>query len=513
MTQEIRRPLWWSDTALLLWLALFKVLLHVATSGNYGYFRDELYYIACSDHLAWGYVDHPPLSIFILAATRAVLGDSLFAIRLPVALAGGAVVFLTGLLARELGGGRFAQFLAAISCLVMGVGLGLATFFSMNAFEMLFWVGCVFIVVRIIKTDEARGWLWFGVLAGLGMLNKISMGLLAFGIVLGLVLTPSRKYLLSVWLWLGGALAAFIFLPHVVWQIANGFPTLEFMRRASELKIAQMSAGAFLGAQLLYTNPATLPVWLGGLGYFLFAPTGKQYRLLGIAYVAVLLVLLLQHGKAYYLAPAYPMLMAGGGVAIERFSARSGWHWVRPALVTVVTLVGALAAPMAVPLLPPETLVRYVSAMGLQAPQEERQQRVALSQHFADRFGWDNMVATIARVYQTLPLDDRARSAIVAGNYGEAGAIDFLGPQYGLPKAISPHNNYWLWGPGTTTGEVAVVVGVPRQRLEQLFEEVTQAETIVSPYAMAYETNLPVYVCRKLKRPLSEVWLQIKTFI
>ena len=497
----------------MLLLALAKTALHLATIANYGYFRDELYYLACADHLAWGYVDHPPFSIAVLAVTRSLLGDSLLAIRLPVVLAGAATVVLTGWLARELGGGRFAQVLAALAFVFMPVALVMATFYSMNALDLLFWLGAVYVLVRIINSGDARLWIAFGAIVGVGMMNKISVGFLVFGLLVGLALTRHRRLLLSPWFWLGGAVAGLLFLPHIIWQIANGFPTLEFMRNASELKIQAMPVGAYLGAQVLYTSPAAVPIWVGGLAYLLFVRAAAAYRALGIAYLAILALLVAQHGKAYYLAPAYPMLFAAGGVAYERLSARRGWHWLRPALVGLVTLVGIVAVPLAVPILPPESLVRYAAAIGAEAPQEERQRRVALAQHFADRFGWENMVATVARVYQTLPPEERAHAAIIVGNYGEAGAIDFFGRRYGLPHAISGHNNYWLWGPGNATGEVVIVVGASREQLEPHFEDVTQAATVESEYAMAFETNLPVYVCRRLKRPLAEVWPALKRYI
>ena len=500
-------------TGLLLLLALAKTALHLATIANYGYFRDELYYLACADHLAWGYVDHPPFSIAVLAVTRSLLGDSLLAIRLPVVLAGAATVVLTGWLARELGGGRFAQVLAALAFVFMPVALGMATFYSMNALDLLFWLGAVYVLVCIINSRDGRLWVAFGVIVGLGMLNKICVGFLVFGLLVGLVLTSQRRLLLSAWFWFGGAIAGLVFLPHIIWQIANGFPTLEFMRNASELKIQAMPLGPYLGAQVFYTSPAAVPIWVGGLAYLLFVRTAGAYRVLGIAYLAILALLVVQHGKAYYLSPAYPMLLAAGGVAYERLSARHSWRWLRPALVGLVTLVGIVAVPLAVPILPPESAVRYAAASGVEAPHEERQRRVALPQYFADRFGWENMVATVARVYQTLPPEERAHTAIVGGNYGEAGAIDFFGRRYGLPPAISPHNSYWLWGPGTTTGKIAIVIGAPREQLDLLFEDVTQAATVESEYAMASETNLPVYVCRRLKRPLAEVWPAMKRYI
>lgn len=500
-------------TGLLLLLALAKTALHFATLSNYGYFRDELYYLACADHLAWGYVDHPPFSIALLAVTRSLFGDSLLAIRLPVVLAGALTVVLTGWLARELGGGRFAQVLAALAFVFMPVALGMASFYSMNALDLLFWLGAVYVLVRILNSGDARLWLVFGAIVGVGMMNKISVGFLVFGLLVGLVLTRQRQLLLSAWFWLGGVIAALLFLPHVIWQIANGFPTLEFMRNASELKIQAMSVGAYLGAQVLYSGPAAVPLWVGGLLYLLFARAAGAYRALGIAYLAILALLVSQHGKAYYLAPAYPMLFAAGGVAYERLSVRGGWRWLRPAMLGLITLVGIVVMPLAVPMLSPESVVRYAAAIGVEVPQEERLRHVALAQHFADRFGWENMVATVARVYQALPPEERQRAAIVAGNYGEAGAIDFFGSRYGLPHAISGHNSYWLWGPGNTTGDVAIVIGAPRERLQQLFADVTQVDTIVSDYAMAYETNLPVYVCRHLKRPLAEVWPALKRYL
>ena len=507
------RPWWWRDTALVAWVALLGLVVHVATNGNSGYFRDEFYYIACSKRLAWGYVDHPPLSIAVLAFTRAMLGDSLFAIRLPVVLAGAGAVLLSGLLARQLGGGRFAQWLTAVACLLMPFALGISTFFSLNGFEPLFWLAAALVVVRIVNGGDTRLWLAFGVVAGLGLENKITMGMFVLGILVGLLATSRRGDLLSGWLWLGGAAAAAIALPYVLWQVANGFPTAEFIRAAAQEKIAAMGVREYLAAQLLYAGPLAAPIWLAGLAYFLFASDGSRYRMLGVAYLTMLALLLAQHGKAYYLAPVYPILFAGGAVAVERVSAGRRWRWLRPALTVPLVIGGLVAAPMAIPLLPPDELVRYTVRIGVQAPQEERQQRVELSQHFADRFGWENMVATVARVYESLPAEDRARVTIFASNYGEAGAIDFFGPRYGLPRAVSGHNNYWLWGPGSGSGDVVIAVGGSRAALDAVFADVTEAARVVSPYAMAYETDLPVYVCRMPKRPFGEVWREAKRFI
>lgn len=494
--------------AVLMGLAVTKLLIHFFTNANYGYFRDELYYIACSDHLAWGYVDHPPLSIAILAVTRALLGDSIFAIRLPVVLCGAGCVVLTGLLARELGGGRYAQGLTALAYLTTAISLTMSSFFSMNAFDLLVWLVCLHIAVRLLQTGDTRWWLTLGVIVGLGMLNKYSVAFGVFGLVAGMMLTSSRRSLFSGRLLVGGALAALIFLPHLVWEAANGFPTLEFIRNATALKIVAMSPLAFFGAQIIENNPFVAPLWLTGLGYLLFAPLLRRFRPLGVMYVVVLLIFLLQHAKPYYVSPAYPALLAAGAVAAERL--RRG---LRAALVIWLVVGGVVVGAMAIPALPPATYIEVIHRLGVEPPREEKSHTSEMPQVLADRFGWENMTATIARVYQTLPPEQRARAAILASNYGEAAAVDFFGPRYGLPNAISGHNNYWLWGPHGATGEVVISVGFPKADLEKYCASVEQADIIVSPYAMPSETDLPVYICRDLRIPIEQAWPLLKSFI
>jgi hypothetical protein len=413
-------------------------------------------------------------------------------------------------LARELGGGRFAQCIAALACLMSPFVLGVSTFFSMNAFEPLVWLSAVLVVARIINTGNSRLWLLFGVIVGFGLLNKISTGMFVIGIVVGLFFTARRGDLWDRWLWFGGAAATLLFLPHVVWQAVNEFPTVEFIRVAGEQKILHMSLTQFLSAQLLYAGPLAAPIWIAGLGFLLVASGGRPYRMIGFAYLIMLVLTIAQQGKAYYLAPAYPMLLAGGGVAVEQVVRR---RWLRTAVAGLVVAGGLLTAPIAVPLLPPEMLVRYMDQIGVAAPREERSHEAELPQHFSDRFGWLNMVETVARVYRSLPPEDRARAAIFTRSYGEAGAIDFFGPRFGLPRASSGHNNYWLWGAGDVTGEVVIAVGPSREALSEIFAEVTQADRVVSRYARADETNLPVFVCRKPKRPIAEIWSQVKRFI
>ena len=305
------------DNRMLIALALATVLIHFLSNGGYGYFRDEFYAIACSKHLAWGYVDQPPFSEFVLALSGRLLGYSLFALRLLPAVCGGLVAFLVGLIARELGGARFAQALAVTAFIIGGVYLAVDNYYSMNCFDHLFWALAIYLLVRILKGGDTRLWVLLGLVAGLGLENKYSMGFFGAGLVVGLALTPARKHFLDKWLWVGGALAAMIFLPHVLWEVHNHFPTAEFIHNVTLKKNLPMTPWAFLRECVLQVHPFTLPIWLAGLAYLFFAPRGRKFQTLGWIFLAVLAILLSTHSKPYYFAPAFLMLLPAGGVAIE----------------------------------------------------------------------------------------------------------------------------------------------------------------------------------------------------
>jgi 4-amino-4-deoxy-L-arabinose transferase-like glycosyltransferase len=321
-------------------LALLKLLLHLATHRGYGLFRDEFYYLACSEHLALGYVDHPPLSILLLWLSRAALGDSLLAIRFLPAVAGAVTVYLTGLMARELGGGRSAQLLAALATFVAPVFLALSHFFSMNAFDQLFWALLALIAIRILVRDEPRLWIAFGAVAGLGLQNKYSVAFFGFGIAVGLLASAQRRQLASRWLWLGGGLALLLFLPHLVWQAHAGWPTLEFMANAQAEKNIALAPGEFLLQQIVMAHPMALPIWLAGLGGLLLSARLRRLRPLGWAYPATFALLAIQKTKAYYLMPIYPLLFAAGAVELEAFFERRRWRWGMPAAASLLPTPG-----------------------------------------------------------------------------------------------------------------------------------------------------------------------------
>ena len=500
-------------TAILVYLGLFKLLLHLFTADNYGYFRDELYYVAAGEHLNLGYVDFPLLVAFIAALTRALFGDSLVALHVFPALAGAFVVVLAGLIARELGGGRFAQGLAALATLIPPTILVFATWLSMDAFDQLFWVLGTYVLVLILKRDQPRLWVAFGLIAGMGLLTKLTMLYLGLAVFLALLLTRTRKHLLTPWPWVGGGVAFVFLVPYLFWQVSHGWPTIEFWSNYGE-KIDEASPLEFLVEQIVTMQPPTLPLWLAGLYYYLFSREDRPYRMLGLVFLLLFIVFMVQNARFYFLAPAYPMLFAAGAVAFERFFTRRGLRWPKPAYVAVLVVSGIVVAPITVlPVLPVETLARITGAAGGDAGVEVETREVGqLPQNFADRFGWENMVRTVDGVYEELPVNEGERACILTGNYGEAAAVDFFGPEYGLPRAISGHNSYFVWGPGDCTGEAVISVGVPASRLHEVFGEVEQAATVSCRYCMPDEDDLPVYVCRDPRAPLQVLWPQLKHY-
>jgi Dolichyl-phosphate-mannose-protein mannosyltransferase len=504
-----------TSTAILAGLAVIKLLAQLAGVEHYGFFRDELYYLACGEHLAWGYVDQPPLVALVAWLGRHAFGNSLLSIRLLPVLAGAAVVFLTGLLARELGAKLYGQFLAASGILWAPAFFAFDSFLSMNAFEPLFWLLCAWIAVRIVKGASPKWWLAFGAIAGIGVENKHTMLLFGFALVAGLLLGGQWRLLFSKWIWIGGAIALALFLPNLLWEGRHSWPQIEVVRNAQLYKNIPISPLRFLADQILFLGPIALPIWTGGLAWLLFAPKGNSFRFLGVAYLIILAVFIVLDGKSYYLLPTYPMLMAAGAVVIEDLVQAKPWRWLRTTLPALLSIGGLVALPFGVPVLPVDTFLRYshVFPYANSVKTERDAIRAPLPQLYADMFGWQNIADQVAQVYHNLPAADRAGCAILAGNYGEAGAIDYYGPALGLPGAISGHNNYFYWGPRAYTGACVIVFGERAAEFTEYFREVQLAATFTNAHTMPIESSISVYVCRQPIAPLSVLWPHFKMII
>lgn len=490
-------------------IAGLYLLLQVVVNGilgGYGVFRDELYYLANAEHLAFGYVDHPPLAPLLLSAVSATLGESTVALRLLPALAGGGTVLLAGLTARRLGGGLMAQVIAALCVVAVPVYGGIFGFYSMNAFEILLWAGAAYVVVVLLAADRPRLWLLFGLLVGIGLENKHTFAIFAIGLVLGLLI-HRRSPFRSRWLWLGGLLALVIFLPNLVWQVQHGWPTLEFYAGAAGKNIATSPIEVLL-YQVLAMNPVLVAVWLLGLVWVL---RDQNFRPLAWSYLAPLLLLMvLGSSRPDRLASAYVPLFAAGAVGIEQLARRYVWRWLPGAAATVAVVSAVIMLPLGLPLLPPQTTARYTAAFGIGSFEEGI--TAELPQYFADRFGWQELTMTVAQVYQQLPSEERAKAAIFTNNYGEAGAIRYYGRSYGLPEPISGHNNYWLWGPGNWSGEVLIVVNIPQEQVERFYSSVEQVASTSCRYCVNYENNAPIIVAKEPKMPLAEMWPYLKHY-
>ena len=491
-------------------IAAGKLILHCVFNNRYGYFRDEFDYLACGDHLAWGYVDQPPLLPFLVRVSRIVLGESLRSIRFLPALASSLTVVLAALIARELGGRRFALLLTAVAVLIAPVYLSSGSLLTTNCLEPLFWMGCVYFAVLAIKRD-ARYWMLFGVSAGLGLEEKYSIAIFGLAIVIGLLLTEHRRVFLSRWFWLAGVIAFLIFLPNLVWNVRNHWPFLELMHniRAGGRDV-RLSPFEFFMQQILLLHPFTAIIWITGFVALLFAKQLRRWRLLGWSYLFSFVAFVVLKGKNYYLAPIYPMLFAAGAVIFESLIERSRMAWLRPALILVLIAGGVAMLPIVVPVLPVDRFISYMDKLPFKLPRSERgHERAVLPQHYADQFGWEELAAVTAQAWSRVPPEERSDCGIFAQNYGQAGAIDFFGPRYGLPPALSGHQTYFLWGPRNYSGKCLIVLDDRKETLDGLFEQVEYVGASDNPYAL--ERHISVFLCRRAKfGTLAQLWPNLK---
>ena len=491
--------------------AFVALELTLAAVGPYGYFVDEFYYLACARRLAWGYVDHPPLSIGLLAAARWAFGSSTLAIRAPAILAVAAAVVLTAQLARRLGGGPYAQSLASLCTATSSIALVMASFYSMNAFELLFWPGLALSLVVAAGGDPRRGWLAAGVLLGLALENKHTAILPAGALALGVLATPLRSQLRTRWPWSAMAIAALLVLPNVLWQAAHGFPSIEFYRNAQIAKNVPTPVLAGFVNQVLVAGPGACVVWIVGAVWLLRADVAQDVRFLGVAFAALFVTQIASgSSRPDRIGAIYPVVFAAGAVAIEQYTRarRPALRVAAPALACAGALV---VAPITLPLLAPAAAARVAQASGL-FPKIERAGGSPLPQILAARTGWPDLVEAVRASYDALPEDERQDAVVLCRSYGCAGAIELLGAGSGLPRVISPHVSYWTWGPGERWPRVVIAVGFDDARLDDLFASHGLAAVFRCPYCMASGAGERIEVARQPRLPIQAAWRALREY-
>ena len=494
-----------ADTGILIPMGFGLILLHMLTSGAYGFHRDELATLDDARHLAWGYVAYPPVTPFLGRVALELLGTSLRGIRFFSALAQGIAVVLAGLMARELGGKRLAQIVAALAVAIAPVSLGSGALLQYVAFDYLWWVLTAYCLIRSLRTEDERWWLAIGAAIGMGMITKYTMIFLVAGIAVGVLLTNARRHLKSPWLWAGVVVSLLIFLPNLIWQIQHHFISLEFLRHIHKRDIRWGRTKGFLPDQIwVAANLFTIPLWVAGLFFYLRKREGKRFRIIGWMAVVPFVLFLIAKGRGYYMAPVYPMLLAAGAVVEERWLAsmstgrRRVWRGLTFAALAVG---GVIAAAVTLPM----------------AAINSSWWKVAISVNgdFREEIGWPELVADVARIRDSLPLDERSKVAILGTNYGEAGAIDMFGAAYGLPKAISGINSYWERGYGDPPPQTVIVLGMSADDANDLFESCELAGHTKNVFAVQNEEtkdHRDIFVCRNLRYPWPEFWKQFRYY-
>ncbi len=490
------RGSWWSgDVAILVYAALATVIAHVATGGRFGFHRDELATLEDSRHLAWGFVAYPPVTPFFGRLSLILFSTSLAGFRFFAAVAEAVAVVLTGLMARELGGERGAQLVAAAAAVPFCLGGG--ALMQYVSFDYLYWVLTAYFVVRLLNSDDPRWWLAIGACIGLGMETKYTMGVFALAVAAGVLLTPARRHLKSKWLWYGVALSLLIFLPNLLWQTQHHFVSLDFLKHIHERDVRIGRTKDFLPDQLKFTLLG-FPLWLAGLYFYLVSPKGSRFRMLGWMYVVPLVLFIALKARGYYLGAAYPMLYAGGSVLGEQWLAvmRRSWAialrtlaWT--ALLVDITFFGVFLLP-----------VGRVNSAWWQVANN-------IQGDYREELGWEELTQTAAQIRDGLPAEDRAHLGILTGNYGEAGAINLYGERYGLPKAISGINSFWARGYGDPPPQTLIVIGLSRRFLERNFASCQLAGHTGNQFGVKNEEtedHPDIFVCRGLLQPWPDFW-------
>ncbi len=494
-----------SDTGILILISLAFLIFHVLTNGQYGFHRDELQTLDDARHLDWGYVVYPPLTPLIARLELTLFGTSLIGFRFFAAVAVSIVSVLAGLMARELGGSRGAQILAAVSVAVSPLALTQAAVMQYVSFDYLWGVLATYFILRLLKSGDPRWWVAIGITLGLGMETRYTMGFLALGIVAAVLLTPARRYLLGKWLWIGVALSILIFLPNLIWQARHQFISLDFLSHLHARDLRQGRYRGFYREQLLVNvNVVTAPLALLGLWFYIGWAEARRYRMLGWTLVVTFALFAIAGARSYYTAPLYPALLAGGCVffGIWLSAARPLWRRTLYGSQWALLLVGGINfALLAVPLAPIGSRVWQVTAK--------------VHDQFREEVGWPELAQAVARVYHSLPPEERAHTGILTGNYGEGGALNLYGPALGLPHAMSLTNSFWYRGYDPRLPQTVILTGFGLDEAQKLFASCVVAAKNTNPYNIENEESRDhpdILLCRNLKMPWPVYWAHFRRY-
>ena len=497
---------------LILGFSLLKFLFHflIAAFAGYEIFRDELYYLACVDHLAWGYIDQPPLSIWVLKAFTSILGDSILSIRLIPAIAGGLSMYFLGKSVKELGGANFAIAVASLAYLISPINLGFGSIYSMNCLDLLAWILSYYLVIRLIRTEDKKIWIYLGIVLGCALMNKISILFLGAGLAIAIVATPLRAWLKTPWPYIGGAIALLSFTPYLWWNITHDMAHLEFIGNATSQKYDELSAWSFLSGQFLINHPTNFLIYLLGIFYFIFDQKGKKFRALGIIFFFTMLILMINgQSKSEYLAGAISILFGGGALWLE--DRLNHLKWLKIAIL-ILLVSGMALAPLAAPMLNETSFIRYSQKLGIGGSNNEGKEESELPQFYADMHGWEQKAKAVSLAFQNLSMEEKKHTIIFTQNYGRAGSMDYFNKKYDLPPSYSGHNNYWLWGPPPE--ETTTVIFLQQQigGAADLFETIEEVGKIQCEYCMPYENNLKVFIARNPNQSIGTLWPELKNY-
>lgn len=501
-------------------LALLTVALHVAFCHRFGYYRDELYFIDCAKHLAWGYVDQPPLAPFVTWLTGP-LGYPVWGLRLVPGVLAGVTVLFGCAIARELRGGPFAQTLAGLTIVFAPGLIGIAYGLSTELLSPAAWTALIYLTIRLVNTQDRRFYVPIALVVTLGLYAKYSIAACALALAVGMLVSGHAELLRSRWLAFAVVLTTLLVLPNAVWQVAHGLPMLEVLHNdqlnrhalangmADESPNRWINALYMFGLQFAYNNPAFAPVWIWGLIWLWRA---RAYRFLTVAYLLLLAMLIATIGRGYYIQGFYPALFAAGAVAVE-IAVRGAWRGARAAIVAVAVVAGLPMFPLSLPILPLPAYMAYERAIGLSRPAPPDGKSHLINPMFADQLGWKSMTQTVAGAYWSLPPAQRKITAVFADRYAYAGALDYYGPRYGLPTVISPNNSYYLWGTRGYDGRSVLAVGATDYwLLLHWFGSVRQIAVYRNDYRWMLEGPLPIYLCTHPRVPLATMWPALKYY-